>query len=195
MTMVLMPPPELDLRVFGWGRELAQHRQIARQIARPILPLGSFARRLLAKPKQAACALAVATDEFCASNQGLANLGQEDGSGSPYAFAHAGPAMADRLPRSAETGGQGNPYPASVYVNSGRGRCSRSPIAAETEAARHLRRRTKFLQYVVAQSVGIALTGLCRFDDLVCEYFIGPDQKPCGHKPVEGSRRHRATQA
>ena len=59
MTMVLMPPPELDLRVFGWGRELAQHRQIARQIARPILPLGSFARRLLAKPKQAACALAV----------------------------------------------------------------------------------------------------------------------------------------
>ena len=43
-----------------------------------------------------------------------------------------------------------------------------------------MRRRTKFLQYVVAQSVGIALTGLCRFDNLVCEYFIGPDQKPCG---------------
>ena len=43
-----------------------------------------------------------------------------------------------------------------------------------------MRRRTKFLQYVIAQSVGIALTGLCKFDDLVCEYFIGPDQKPCG---------------
>ena len=46
----------------------------------------------------------------------------------------------------------------------------------------HMRRRTKFLQYVIAQSVGVALTGLCKFDDLVCEYFIGPDQKPCGQQ-------------
>jgi len=49
-------------------------------------------------------------------------------------------------------------------------------------ADRGMRRRTKFLQYVIAQSVGVALTGLCKFDDLVCEYFIGPDQKPCGQQ-------------
>jgi hypothetical protein len=49
-----------------------------------------------------------------------------------------------------------------------------------------MRRCTKFLQYGIAQSVGIALTGLCKFDDLVCEYFIGPDQKPCGQQTLEG---------
>jgi hypothetical protein len=34
-------------------------------------------------------------------------------------------------------------------------------------------RSAKFSHHAFAQSFGIALTGLCEFDDPVCEYFIG----------------------
>jgi hypothetical protein len=38
---------------------------------------------------------------------------------------------------------------------------------------RNWARRAKFLHNAFAQSLGIALTRFCKFDDLVCEYFLG----------------------
>ena len=38
---------------------------------------------------------------------------------------------------------------------------------------RNWARRAKFLHNAFAQSLGIALTRFYKFDDLVCEYFIG----------------------
>jgi hypothetical protein len=36
-----------------------------------------------------------------------------------------------------------------------------------------MRRRARFLQHTLVQSLGIALTGFRKIDDPVCEYFIG----------------------
>ena len=40
-------------------------------------------------------------------------------------------------------------------------------------SGRNWARRAKFLHNAFAQSLGIALTRFCKFDDLVCEYFLG----------------------